>query len=285
VKSFAQFARSSQTNSEALEDLFRSAIEMYSATAQRPGGCPILCSTLDNAGSDPEIRRFLSDGSPPPGNNRSSGGGNDLEVDKKLASRFRFEASAGGKNGRQAKDRGRLTAAVIHSIALRARAEIDHRETSQRLTIPRARASPIELVVLYARRDCCQPRGQVAKLPQRKDCRHLTGAKLQFFSRKRDLITRSFLWTSAGGINSIRNFLGSVQITACPRSSIPKGLAENLFSLFESGAILILPRREDREILVTFACRPLRNSSMADVPNVRRRANVRTTMAFSQRSH
>lgn len=60
----AQFARSTQTTSETLEDLFRSAIDMYSATAQRPGGCPILCSTLDNAGSDPEIRRFLSDGSP-----------------------------------------------------------------------------------------------------------------------------------------------------------------------------------------------------------------------------
>jgi AcrR family transcriptional regulator len=100
------FVESDRPVGDALLDLFRCATELYRRTSVRPGGCPIVCAAPAEAAREPEIRSLLR--------------GILLDVDQQIAvGTSRLEGIKLSRSS-DAANRGRLAAAIIHSLAIRA---------------------------------------------------------------------------------------------------------------------------------------------------------------------
>ena len=104
------------------------------------------------------------------------------------------------------------------------------------------------------------------------------GRKVSICSKNSACPIRRMASTSARTSSSSRNSCRSVPTTAFRRSSI----ATAAFSLMESGAILHLSRRQDRQAPAEGGRAALSRDRMADVADGRHRADARPSASFRE---
>jgi AcrR family transcriptional regulator len=94
---------------QALFRFYSAAIEIYTGDSPQQRGCLLICTAAAEAVHDGEIRAML---------------GRTLEqIDRALTLRFKIAQRSGElPPGVNANQRGRMAAAVLHSLAVRARA-------------------------------------------------------------------------------------------------------------------------------------------------------------------
>lgn len=107
----AEVARTLSENEvkNALAAFYRAAIDVYTGGKDGPRGCLFVCTTAVESAADDELRRDLAEVL--------------KEIDRALISRFKVAQQAGQlPAGKEPRLLGTMAGAVLHSLAVRARA-------------------------------------------------------------------------------------------------------------------------------------------------------------------